>query len=460
MPTDAAAVPGAARGIRADLQRLGCGEVLAGELDRFSADFGQMVRKTPAAVVRPGGAADVGRVVGYAAGRGIAVATRGTGHSLSGQSLSEGGIVLDMSGLDEVHDVRPDELWFEADAGATWQRVIGEAAPRGVLPPVLPGYLHVSLGGTLSTVGWGAASFRHGPQIANCLGLEVVTGEGETVGCGPAENADLFHHVLGGLGQFGVITRVRHRLRRFQPALRTYSLGYPDLDALLADAGRAAAEGHAAHVEGFITRDVRGQQAGPWRYVLNVSVEAERLEEISDEVVLDGLEFPRKEWLRNGATVEHLASISAQRPDPAMAQPWLVMFLPRSAARSYVEFCLQNLPFPNLGGRGAILRVWPGSRRHADMPMLRLPDEEEFVLFAIFVSVAQAHLPAARALVSRAIDLGTRLGGKLHLGTWAPLDAARWRLHYGAYWPRLAEAKRRYDPAGIMGAGVIDFGEA
>lgn len=37
----------------------------------------------------------------------------------------------------------------------------------------------------------------------------LSTGKGEVMTCSPAENADLFYGVLGGLGQFGIITRAR-----------------------------------------------------------------------------------------------------------------------------------------------------------------------------------------------------------------------------------------------------------
>lgn len=38
---------------------------------------------------------------------------------------------------------------------------------------------------------------------------KLIAGKGEVVTCSEEQNADLFHGVLGGLGQFGIITRAR-----------------------------------------------------------------------------------------------------------------------------------------------------------------------------------------------------------------------------------------------------------
>ena len=64
--------------------------------------------------------------------------------------------------------------------------------------------------------GLGVASFRYGTQADNVDELEVVTGTGEIVTCSREQNRDLFDVVRCGLGQFGVITRAKVRLRKAQ----------------------------------------------------------------------------------------------------------------------------------------------------------------------------------------------------------------------------------------------------
>lgn len=50
----------------------------------------------------------------------------------------------------------------------------------------------------------------HGKTAKSCK----CTGKGELMTCSNQENSELFHAVLGGLGQFGIITRARILLER------------------------------------------------------------------------------------------------------------------------------------------------------------------------------------------------------------------------------------------------------
>jgi hypothetical protein len=87
-------------------------------------------------------------------------------------------------------------------------------AHGGLAPRSWTDYLYLSVGGTLSNAGISGQAFNHGPQISNVYGLDVVTGKGEVVTCSETTNPDLFFGGLGGLGQFGIITRARIALER------------------------------------------------------------------------------------------------------------------------------------------------------------------------------------------------------------------------------------------------------
>src|SRR6059058_227243 len=132
-----------------------------------STDFGRVVVRKPAAVVRPQSTEDVARVVKFAASRGLGVATRGAGHSQTGQSLSEH-IVLDMTSLDRVQRVDPPGSAQPSDrtsaaaspepvgtvtcqAGLKWRSLVEQLAPLGLSPPVLTNNLDVTVGGTVSS---------------------------------------------------------------------------------------------------------------------------------------------------------------------------------------------------------------------------------------------------------------------------------------------------------------------
>ena len=158
------------------------GRVLTDDAAReaVATDFGRIIVRRPQVVVCPASAEDVARVVKFAARNSLHVATRGGGHSQTGQSLSDQ-IVLDMTSLNQVTQ-RPEDA-VTAQAGIKWRALVEHLAPQRLSPPVLTNNLDVTVGGTLSMGGLGVASWRHGTQADNCLELEVVTGTGEIVRC-------------------------------------------------------------------------------------------------------------------------------------------------------------------------------------------------------------------------------------------------------------------------------------
>lgn len=447
-------------GLARDLRRMLEGEVLDApeQLGAYSSDYGQIAHKLPAVVVRPRHAADVQAVVRFAAREGFGVTGRGSGHSLHGQSVSEEAILLDLRSLARIREIQPEELWFDAEAGVLWQELIEATAPRGMVPPVVTGYPHVTLGGTVSTVGWGDSSFRYGAQLDNCLSLEVVTGTGDLIICSPEVHPEVYFHCLGGLGQFGIITALRHRLRRSKPLLRTFLLEYDDLATLLGDAEEIIAMGRADHIEGQISLEEGKSHNRHWRFAIALSIEVDASDALRKDAVLSGLHANRV-GTYDRSLVSHLNGTPTMSARPGVSHPWMHTFLPRSQALKHIQFCLDTMPVALLGvkGSGGKVLLSFGLRRTTGMPMLRVPDEESFVLFAISPVIESSMLPVTTAYLSRVSDVGIRLGAKRHLATWVHFDRARWRLHFGDYWEMLNEVKRRCDPFGILGCGVIAF---
>lgn len=196
-------------------------------------DFGGLVSAMPAAVVRPASADDVASAIRAAAlTPHLTVAARGNGHSVAGQAMAEGGLVLDMRALAassrrggaQMQLVQCPDGRFAADVpgGALWEEVLHWGVDNhGLAPASWTDYLRLTVGGTLSNGGVSGQSFRYGPQVSNVAELEVVTGDGECRVCSPSSHPDLFFAVLGGLGQFGVITRARIPLHKAPKAVST-----------------------------------------------------------------------------------------------------------------------------------------------------------------------------------------------------------------------------------------------
>ena len=131
-----------------------------------------------------------------------------------------------MNTIHEIDEAGETATVDAASSGATWSPPRLE---KGLVPRVLTNNLGVQISGTLSMAGLGVASFRYGTQADNADELEVVTGTGEIVTCSREQNRDLFDVVRCGLGQFGVITRAKVRLRKCKSVVRKYYLLYDDL---------------------------------------------------------------------------------------------------------------------------------------------------------------------------------------------------------------------------------------
>ena len=166
--------------------------------------------RRPAAIVRPADAAQVARVVELARDQGLELAVRGGGHSIAGHSLSDGGIVLDLSELTGIDvDPRGRTAWAQTGltAGAYTAAVGAHGLATGFGDTASVGIGGITLGG-----GVGYLVRKHGLSIDNLLAAELVTADGRVRQVDAETHPDLLWAVRGGGGNFGVATRLRFRL--------------------------------------------------------------------------------------------------------------------------------------------------------------------------------------------------------------------------------------------------------
>src|SRR5918999_1416363 len=214
---------------------------------RYAADAGRIVTGLPAAVLRPRSVDDVAQVVRYCRAHRLPVAARGLGNTTGGQSLAPGGVVVDGRALAGIRAIGADMATI--GAGTTWLELARAAHANGLAIPAATGYLDLTVGGTLS-VGGIPPAVATGAQVDHVLALEVVTGDGEIRRVSPNSDRDLFEAVLGGLGQFGVITEATVALVPSPATVRGWSIPYADLAAFFADLRTLARRGEVTEVFG------------------------------------------------------------------------------------------------------------------------------------------------------------------------------------------------------------------
>jgi FAD/FMN-containing dehydrogenase len=172
--------------------------------------FFRGVDRHPLAVARVAGAEDVARLVRFAREGGFELAVRSGGHSRAGHGTSEGGIVIDLSGMNGLEiDVDGRTAWVETGITAgEYTAIMGE---RG-LATGFGDAGSVGIGGITLAGGIGFLVRKYGLTVDDLLGADVVTADGELVRACETSEPDLFWAIRGGEGNFGVVTRLRLRL--------------------------------------------------------------------------------------------------------------------------------------------------------------------------------------------------------------------------------------------------------
>jgi FAD/FMN-containing dehydrogenase len=180
------------------------------EYDSARTVFYGGVDKHPAAIVRVRDASDVSRLVSLARDNGLELAIRSGGHSTAGHSVSEGGLVLDLSDMRALQiDVEGRTAW--AETGLTAGEYTNAAAAHG-LGTGFGDTGSVGIGGLTLGGGVGYMVRKHGLTIDDLLAAEVVTADGQLLYVDAADHPDLFWAIRGGGGNFGVATRFQFRL--------------------------------------------------------------------------------------------------------------------------------------------------------------------------------------------------------------------------------------------------------
>ena len=180
------------------------------EYDKARTVFYGGVNRHPAVIIRVRNTDDVVRVISVARDSGLELAVRSGGHSSVGHSVTEGGIVLDLSDMRDLQiDVAGKTAW--AEAGMTAGEYTSAAGAHG-LATGFGDTGSVGIGGLALGGGVGYLVRKYGLTIDDLLAAEVVTANGEVLHVDSKSHPDLFWAIRGGGGNFGVVTRFQFRL--------------------------------------------------------------------------------------------------------------------------------------------------------------------------------------------------------------------------------------------------------
>ncbi|XP_051124467.1 cytokinin dehydrogenase 5 [Andrographis paniculata] len=476
------------------------------DLGSASRDFGGMRSAEPMAVLHPASAEDVARLVkaAYESANGFGVSARGHGHSINGQAMTPNGIVIQMSsGGPRLGSTKPapplvseNSMYVDVWGGELWIDVLMSTLEHGLAPRSWTDYLYLSVGGTLSNAGISGQAFNHGPQISNVYELDVVTGKGEVVTCSKEHNSELYHSVLGGLGQFGIITRARIALEKAPTRVRWIRVLYSNFTAFTGDQEYLISlHGQTQkfdYVEGFVIVDEGlinnwrssffsprnpvkisslNAHGGGVLYCLEITKNyhqsnAASIDQEVDEL-LKRLDFiPASEFTTDLPYVDfldrvHKAELKLRAKNLwEVPHPWLNLFVPKSRIAEFDTGVFKGILGNNTSGP---ILIYPMNKNKWDeKSSVATPNEDVFYLVALLRSALdngdEAQSLEYLSNQNRRILRFCEESG-IDVKQYLPHYTAQqeWAHHFGDKWSLFSRRKLEFDPRNILATGQHIF---
>ncbi|ESQ50496.1 hypothetical protein EUTSA_v10023158mg [Eutrema salsugineum] len=454
-----------------------------------SHDFGNITTVTPGGVLCPSSPAEISRLLHYAATgeRMFQVAARGQGHSLNGQASVSGGVIINMTCLSGVV-VSEDKKYADVAAGTLWVDVLKETAEKGVSPVSWTDYLHVSVGGTLSNAGIGGQVFRNGPQISNVLELDVITGKGEMLVCSRRLNRELFYGVLGGLGQFGIITRARVFLNHAPKRVKWFRMLYSDFTAFTNDQERLISmandigidylEGQLMLSNGIVetTFFPPSDQSKVTDlvknhgiiYVLEVAKYYDDptlplIGQVIEKLIktlsyLPGFitmhDVPYFDFLNRVQNEEDkLRSLGLWE----VPHPWLNLYVPKSQIHAFHNGVIKDILLKQNSTSGLAL-IYPTNRNKWDNRMsATIPNGDVIYIVGILHSTSPKKLPEVESINEKIISFCKESGIKIKQYLMHYTRKEDWIQHFGSKWSDFSKRKDLFDPKKLLSPGQDIF---
>jgi FAD/FMN-containing dehydrogenase len=195
------------------------------DYDAARAGWNGAIDRHPAAVAYASDADDVAAAIRAARDAGLAFTVRAGGHSVSGRSVRDDALCIDMRALNAV-EVDPERAIVRVGGGALLGELDAATQEHGLAVPA--GQIsHTGVGGLTLGGGLGWLMRHHGLTIDSLEAAEVVLADGRIVRADADEHADLFWALRGGGGDFGAVTAFEFRAQRVGPMVLGGMLVYP-----------------------------------------------------------------------------------------------------------------------------------------------------------------------------------------------------------------------------------------
>jgi len=173
------------------------------QMGGFTNDASHLNRTAVHGIARIQTEDDIRNVLTYARANNLKVTCAGQQHSMGGQTFTHGGLMLDLQDFNHF-TVDKEHRIVNVQSGVRWWQLQQALDKQGLSVKAMQSINIFSVGGTLSVNAHGIDP-DPGPVAPTVRGLRIMLSSGEIVKASATENSELFRHVLGGYGLFGVI---------------------------------------------------------------------------------------------------------------------------------------------------------------------------------------------------------------------------------------------------------------
>lgn len=405
-----------------------------------------MIDRFPALIVSCRTVQDVRRVVAFAQEQEALLAVRGGGHSFAGHSTCDGGIVLDLSPMTQLH-IDPHQRIAIAGPGLRWAD-LDQATQQYDLAVTGGQISHTGIAGLTLGGGMGWLARQFGLTIDHLIGAEVITADGEQRRAAADADTDLFWGIRGGGGNFGVVTSFTYQLCLLGPQVTVTQIAFPiesapsifpAAEAALAESPATISgtfaflwspDGHplaALTVVSTAAAEAAERELAPFQrldtpvFQETVRVPYTALQRMLDRVAAPGLRYDGR-----GNFLDHLA--------PSIVEPLASAFVQAPSQRSFVLFV-------RLGGAVAETPVEATAFAHRAHP---------WALTVLAIWQEPSEDEANRTWIERTWATLPPVPRAVYVNELGDEGTERVRAAYGPNDDRLRQLKRRYDPQNLF----------
>jgi hypothetical protein len=195
------------------------------DYDEARAAWNARFDRRPAVIVQAMGVADVQEALRFARANDLVIAVRGGGHTASGSSTIDGGMLIDLRLMRGVH-VDAENRVAVAAGGTLLAELDRECQAHG-LATTTGTVSHTGIGGLTLFGGVGRLMRKYGLTVDSMLAIDIVTADSEWLHVDADHHPDLFWALRGGGGTFGVVTHFTYALHPVGPIVYGGYLGWP-----------------------------------------------------------------------------------------------------------------------------------------------------------------------------------------------------------------------------------------